>query len=153
MASAWPVSLQKGTAYAVLLISTSEKNKMDFERRETPRTLAQILALYGESLQKWRVTTAWLCFNDFKKTFSCIHRGRMMKIHKAYDVLLNLLRVIGTMYKSQSNDACCKETPSLDDWRHRWRASLKTTQRKHTQMYLQLRLQIRFINDCFEKGP
>ena len=69
--------------------------------REKRTTAAQILALRRviEEVKKNNLP-AVLCFIDFRKAFDSIHRGKMMKILKAYDVPPNLLRAIKSMYSN-----------------------------------------------------
>ena len=43
---------------------------------------------------------AILTFIDFKKTFDSIHRGKMMRILKAYGIPPNLLQAIEKMYSN-----------------------------------------------------
>ena len=45
---------------------------------------------------------AIITFVDFRKAFDSIHRGRMLKILKAYGVPEELVKVIGTLYKNTS---------------------------------------------------
>ena len=62
-------------------------------------TVAQILALRRiiEGV-KANNLKAVLTFIDFKKAFDSIHRGKMMKILKAYGIPPNLLKAIDKMY-------------------------------------------------------
>ena len=64
-------------------------------------TAAHVLALRRiiEEVRKNNLT-AVLCFIDFRKAFDSIHRGKMMRILKAYNVPPNLLRAIDSMYSN-----------------------------------------------------
>ena len=64
-------------------------------------TTAHILALRRviEGV-KSRNLKATIVFVDFRKAFDSIHRGRMMEILKAYDILHNLLNAIKVMYSN-----------------------------------------------------
>ena len=67
--------------------------------RSNRTTVAQILALRRiiEGV-KANNLPAIITFIDFKKAFDSIHRGKMLRILKAYGIPPNLLRAIGTMY-------------------------------------------------------
>ena len=63
-------------------------------------TVSQILALrriIEEAKSKY--LPAILTFIDFKKAFDSVHRGKMLKILKAYGVPPRLLKAIASMYK------------------------------------------------------
>jgi hypothetical protein len=62
-------------------------------------TVAQILALRRiiEEVRKNNLS-AILTFIDFKKAFDSIHRGKMMRILKAYGIPARLVRAIESMY-------------------------------------------------------
>ena len=72
-------------------------NQNGFRGKRT--TVGQILALRRiiEGV-KANNLSAVLTFIDFKKAFDTIHRGKMMKILKAYGIPPNLLRAIEAMY-------------------------------------------------------
>ena len=67
--------------------------------RPNRTTVAQILALRRiiEGV-KANNLPAIITFIDFKKAFDSIHRGKMLRILKAYGIPPNLLRAIGAMY-------------------------------------------------------
>lgn len=67
--------------------------------RSNRTTVAQILALRRiiEGVKEYNLP-AIITFIDFKKAFDTIHRGKMLKILKAYGIPPNLLKAIGTMY-------------------------------------------------------
>ena len=73
------------------------KNQNGFRPKRT--TVAQILTLRRliEGVQANNLPTV-LTFIDFKKAFDSIHRGKMVKILKAYGIPTNLLRAIESMY-------------------------------------------------------
>lgn len=65
--------------------------------RQKLTTVVQILALRWVIEETWRNNfTAALCFNDFKKAFDAIYRGKMMSILKAYDIPPELVQAIQT---------------------------------------------------------
>ena len=67
--------------------------------RERRSTTSHILALRRTIEEvKSNNLTAILTFIDFRKAFDSIHRGKMVKILKAYGVPTNLLRAIQSMY-------------------------------------------------------
>ena len=67
--------------------------------REKRSTVAQILALRRIIKEvKNNKLPAVLTFIDFKKAFDSIHRGKMIKILKAYGIPPRLLRAIEAMY-------------------------------------------------------
>ena len=72
-------------------------NQNGFRKNRT--TVGQILALRRiiEGVKAHNLP-AILVFIDFKKAFDTIHRGKMMKILKAYGIPPNILRAIETMY-------------------------------------------------------
>ena len=72
-------------------------NQNGFRSKRT--TVAQILALRRiiEGV-KANNLSAVITFIDFKKAFDSIHRGKMLKILKAYGLPPNLLRAIEAMY-------------------------------------------------------
>lgn len=74
-------------------------NQNGFRPKRT--TVAQILALRRiiEGV-KANNLKAILTFIDFKKAFDSIHRGKMMRILKAYGIPPNLLRAIEKMYSN-----------------------------------------------------
>ena len=67
--------------------------------REKRSTVAQILALRRiiEEVKRNNLPSV-LTFIDFKKAFDSIHRGKMMKILKAYGVPPRLLQAVRSMY-------------------------------------------------------
>ena len=64
-------------------------------------TVAQILTL-RRIIEEVKANNlpAIITFSDFKKAFDSIHRGKMMRILKAYGIPPNLLRAIEQMYTS-----------------------------------------------------
>ena len=67
--------------------------------RERRSTTSHILALRRIIEEvKSNNLTAILTFIDFRKAFDSIHRGKMVKILKAYGVPSNLLRALQSMY-------------------------------------------------------
>ena len=76
-------------------------NQNGFRKKRT--TVGQILALRRiiEGV-KANNLAAVLVFIDFKKAFDTIHRGKMMKILKAYGIPPNILRAIEAMYSGTS---------------------------------------------------
>ena len=63
--------------------------------------VAQILAL-RRIIEGFKANNlkAILTFIDFRKAFDSIHRGKMMRVLRAYGVPPNLLRAIETMYSN-----------------------------------------------------
>ena len=74
-------------------------NQNGFRPKRT--TVAQILALRRiiEGVKSNNLK-AILTFIDFRKAFDSIHRGKMMRILRAYGIPPNLLRAIETMYSN-----------------------------------------------------
>ena len=74
-------------------------NQNGFRSKRT--TVAQILALRriieGVKANNLKAT---MTFIDFKKAFDTIHRGKMLRILKAYGIPPNLLRAIEKMYSN-----------------------------------------------------
>lgn len=73
------------------------RNQNGFRSNRT--TVAQILALRRiiEGV-KAHILSVVITFIDFKKAFDTIHRGKMLRILKAYGLPPNILRAIEAMY-------------------------------------------------------
>ena len=101
--SPWPLSLVK--IYNRLILNRIRsvidprlrRNQNGFRSNRT--TVAQILALRRiiEGV-KANNLSAVITFIDFKKAFDTIHRGKMLRILKAYGLPPNILRAIEAMY-------------------------------------------------------
>ena len=70
------------------------------------RRRSQILALRRliEGV-KARNLSAVITFIDFRKAFDSVHRGKMLKIMRAYGISEQLIAAIGKLYDNQSKSA------------------------------------------------